>query len=81
MRRQCQKMTLDGVRFLYLIERLLREYDGLPEGDVARWVDGAFACANHIARLVVGINANESARTTVGPSHPVITKCSSSVSA
>jgi nitrogen-specific signal transduction histidine kinase len=33
------------------------ECDGPPSEDVARWVDGAFACANHIARLVVGISA------------------------
>ena len=34
------------------------ECDGPPSEDVARWVDGAFACANHIARLVVGISAH-----------------------
>ena len=42
------------------------ECDGPPSEDVARWVDGAFACANHIARLVVGISAQgETAR------HPI----------
>ena len=46
------------------------EHDGPPSEDVARWVYGAFACANHIARLVVGIAApvseDEPARTPIG---------------
>ena len=41
------------------------EYDGVPNEDVARWVDGAFACANHIARLVVGLNVADGSHTAV----------------